>query len=92
MSLESELLCVFTFNDVFRLLTGYVSENAPVITLKTRTIQLVTDRIVHLNIEPLLSMHFYGMHPVYTRDICYLIFHFKTIFITIMAHIKLIIL
>ena len=45
-------------------------EKAPVITLKTRTNQMGTDRIVHLNIEPLPSMHFYRMHPVYTRDIC----------------------
>ena len=71
-----------------------VTENAPVITLKTRTIQRGTDRMVHLhvNIEPFLSMHFYRMHPVYTRDICYLIFHFKIIIVTIMTHIKLIIL
>ena len=76
------------------LLPGYVTENTPVITLKKNTIQPGTDRMVHLhvNIEPLLSMHFYKMHPVYARDICYLIIHFKIIFVTIMGHIKLIIL
>ena len=69
-----------------------MTENVPVITLKTRTIQPGTDRMVNLNIEPLPSMHFYRMHPVYTRDICYLTFHFKVMFMTIMALIKLIIL
>ena len=77
---------------MFKLSRRELHKNAPVITLKTRTIQPGTDRMVHLNIEPLPSMHLYRMHPVYTRDICYLIFHFKIIFMTIIAHIKLIML